>query len=417
MLTENKPELAKTETSAVMPLKIPDFRYLWIGTSLINLGVQFYAVALVWLVLYLTNSGVALGTILTIAAVPRAVAMLLSGALIDRVSPRRVLALSALAKFALTATVTLLLLGNLTNLVLIGAIAGLLGIVDSVIYPASGALTMRLVDKSQLAPANSLMQGSESIANIVGPAAGGVLVGVIGLPATFALNSIIFLIGCLLVWAMRSAKSNHVAPEAAAEPLGKSLLNGFRYGWSRIPIRLSLLVVAMLNFAGLGPVIVGGAILVERRLDGDATMFGILTAAYGVGALVGTIIAGFMGRMKRPGLSLVVLSAWMGVGLIAFGFAPNFWWAFGALAVQGMGVGLGGVFAITWMQSHTEERFAGRITSLLVFFAVATDPFSNAVSGFVAEINLLALYLGAGGLLLATAVVILCNKAAWETES
>lgn len=72
------------------PLRLPHFRNLWIGSGISLLGDQFYLVALPWLVLQLTGSTVALGTVLMTTAVPRAALMLVGGAVIDRFSARRV---------------------------------------------------------------------------------------------------------------------------------------------------------------------------------------------------------------------------------------------------------------------------------------------------------------------------------------
>ena len=71
------------------PMAVPHFRHLWIGITISVLGDQFYLVALPWLVLQLTGSGLALGTILMTAAIPRAALMLVGGAVIDRFSARR----------------------------------------------------------------------------------------------------------------------------------------------------------------------------------------------------------------------------------------------------------------------------------------------------------------------------------------
>ncbi|MCU0474672.1 MAG: hypothetical protein MUC99_00915 [Anaerolineae bacterium] len=134
------------------PLRLPDFRWLWLGGVMVSLGVQFYAVGLVWLVLYLTGSGVQLGGLLTVAAVPRAVSMLLSG----------------LVNGALM-TVGLALLGaGAMSMAALFVIAPLSGLVDATFYPANSALVPRLVSKPQLANANALIQTADTLANIAG---------------------------------------------------------------------------------------------------------------------------------------------------------------------------------------------------------------------------------------------------------
>src|SRR5713226_3608991 len=85
------------------PLSVRNFRLLWIGESISLLGDQFYMIALPWLVLQLTGSALALGTVMALAGIPRAVFMLLGGALVDRFSPRSVMIASNVARLALVA--------------------------------------------------------------------------------------------------------------------------------------------------------------------------------------------------------------------------------------------------------------------------------------------------------------------------
>src|SRR6476619_7013320 len=104
------PEPAAAPAVAVRhPLSRPHFRNLWLGATISLLGDQFYLVALPWLVLQMTGSSLALGTILMTAAIPRAALMLLGGAVTDRLSARRVMITTALTRTVLVGTVVALL--------------------------------------------------------------------------------------------------------------------------------------------------------------------------------------------------------------------------------------------------------------------------------------------------------------------
>src|SRR5580765_8736171 len=83
------------------PLSVRNFRLLWIGEGISLLGDQFYMIALPWLVLQLTGSALALGTIMALASVPRALFMLVGGAFVDRFSPRSVMIASNVARLVL----------------------------------------------------------------------------------------------------------------------------------------------------------------------------------------------------------------------------------------------------------------------------------------------------------------------------
>src|SRR6476659_2763507 len=94
------------------PLSVRNFRLLWIGESISLLGDQFYMIALPWLVLQITGSALALGTVVALSGVPRALFMLIGGALVDRFSPRAVMIASNLSRFVLVALLSVLVLTN-----------------------------------------------------------------------------------------------------------------------------------------------------------------------------------------------------------------------------------------------------------------------------------------------------------------
>src|SRR5262245_47794472 len=106
-------ETAKTEAPSRLrlfaPLAVRDFRFLWLGEGVSILGTQFHLVALPWLVLSLTGSSLALGTVLMAASIPRALFMLGGGALADRFSPRFMMLLSNFGRGVLAALLTSLI--------------------------------------------------------------------------------------------------------------------------------------------------------------------------------------------------------------------------------------------------------------------------------------------------------------------
>src|ERR1700723_318109 len=85
------------------PLRNPNFRLLWAGNTISWTGDQFYLVALPWIILQITGSSIVLGTITMMAAIPRAALMLLGGAVTDRISPRRIMMLTAFSRTLLVA--------------------------------------------------------------------------------------------------------------------------------------------------------------------------------------------------------------------------------------------------------------------------------------------------------------------------
>src|SRR5262249_39660116 len=144
---------------SIHPLRVRDFRLLWIGQSISLLGDQFYLIALPWLVLQLTGNALALGTVLALASVPRALFMLIGGALVDRFSPRTVMFVSNLVRMILVALLALLVLTHNIQLWMLYLFALGFGTADAFFFPADSAMVPRLLEKDQLEMGNTLTQG------------------------------------------------------------------------------------------------------------------------------------------------------------------------------------------------------------------------------------------------------------------
>jgi MFS family permease len=393
------------------PLQLPNFRWLWLGQTFILCASQFWFVALTWLVLQKTGSGFALGTVLMAAAVPRGLFMLIGGAVSDRLPANAVAAVAASINTVLVGLVAVLLFMDVFQLNRLILIAALFGLSEAFLYPAILALLPRLIGKSHLGQANAWMQGSEQITNVIGPAAAGIVMGALGLPIAFAINTGLFAIGSGFIYWVRTRQQEHIIQKVLppAEPRASALmgeiLEGLRYAWKQPAIRISLLLIATINFAILGPIVIGVAELVKVRFGGSATTFGYLQSAYGIGALLGVLIASRLSAIKNLKTPLVLLAYGLGAGLIVLGFVQYAWMASVAIALMGVGGGIVGVLGLTWLQQQTATPMQGRMMSLVMFAAVALDPFSQAISGALTEINLTGLFVVAGIVMLTAALV------------
>jgi MFS family permease len=132
------------------PLSKKSFRFLWLGQSVSILGDQFYFIALTWLTLQLTGSGLALGTVLMAAAIPRAIFMLVGGVLSDKASPRNLMMASNAIRALLVGLFTALVFLGTTQLWHLYVLSVAFGTVDAFFYPASRAIIPKLVDKDEL---------------------------------------------------------------------------------------------------------------------------------------------------------------------------------------------------------------------------------------------------------------------------
>src|SRR5512146_2703073 len=150
-------------------LRIRNFRLLWIGEGISLLGDQFYLIALPWLVLSLTGNALAVGAVLAMAGIPRALFMLVGGALTDRFTPRRLMINSNLGRMILTGLLATLVWTNLIQLWMLYVTALLFGLVDAFFFPAQISIVPKLLDKDQLQAGNAMIQGTAQLSMFVGP--------------------------------------------------------------------------------------------------------------------------------------------------------------------------------------------------------------------------------------------------------
>ncbi|HXD81325.1 MAG TPA: MFS transporter [Candidatus Acidoferrum sp.] len=376
------------------------FRKLWAATTLSLFGDFFSYIALAWLVLQLTGSSLALGTVLVVQALPRAVLMAVGGALADRLSPR----LTMLGSMALRATVVaplaLLVLTGRVQMWEVYAMAVVFGVVDAFFMPARQSILPKVVADHELEPGNAVLNVTAQISVIIGPVLGGVIVAVFGTGWAFAGDAACFALGFLLILWLPAARR---ATAGAAHPdggLGGQIAAGFRYAWADVGLRVTLIVIAVVDFAANGALGVGLPTLAHGRFAAGATGFGILFGAWGVGATAGALGAGFLPPPKRFGWLIVGLCVWLGIGITGVGLVPALLPAALLMGFSGISTGVVNTYAISWLQRRTDPSMQGRVMSLVMLASMGLTPVAYAASGAIANLNPTLLFVIAGGMIL-----------------
>jgi MFS family permease len=400
-------------------LEVGQFRRLWIGAGLSMLADQAFLVALTWLVLGVAGAGVELGTVLAVASIPGIVLMPLGGVISDRFPPTVVLLLSSVVRAGLLCALAILSILDTTDLWHVYALAGGLSAMDALYYPASMATVPATVDEDGLGAANASIQGAEQVSGIAGPAMAAVAVAFVGLGSGLALIALVFLAAAVMFALMVRAAGARTFEGAPGVPVPGSnpdeeregsqgaladLLVGVRYAWRDPIIRTILLILVGINAAMVGPLYVGGATLAERQLGGVGA-FGTLVAAASAGALLGSLAAGSITQVRRRGLTALALTASLGLEVAAFCLVTNLALAIVLALAIGATASFLGVINVSWLQERAEPGLTGRVMSLAVLATMALDPISFALAGVLVEVNLKATFVGAGALLLLTALL------------
>lgn len=413
-------QLGRLERLAQLPLLVPlqrrDYRLVWFGESVSLLGDQFHYVALSWLVLGLTGSGLALGTVLLAASLPRGALLLFGGVLADRISPRTVMLVSNVIRAMITTVIAALVFGSQVQLWQLVVAGVLFGTVDAVFYPAISTIVARLVPTEQLPSANALLQGTQQLMTTVGPALAGIAVAIIGIGAAFAIDAVSFAVAAIALWLIRQggvalpvARDVAGEPAAAQEPRGehppvlRALVEGTRAVLGDPAMRVLVILSTAFNVAFTGPVVVGLPFLVQVRFGGDASMLGLLLAAFGAGSVAGIVLVGSLPRPRSLGRLVLGIGAGLGIGLAAIGVAP---WqvCLVVLLLVGAGVGYLNVSIISWAQARTEPHLLGRTMSFLMLGSVVAAPLSLGLAGLLVDASATAMFVLAGGLVVAVCV-------------
>ena len=376
------------------------FRKLWAATTLSLFGDFFSYIALAWLVLQLTGSSLALGSVLVAQALPRAALMAVGGALADRLSPRLTMLGSMGLRAVFVAPLALLVLAGRVQMWEVYVIAVVFGIVDAFFLPARTSILPRIVSDHELEPANALMNVTMQASVVLGPVLGGLIVAAFGIGWAFAGDAACFGLGFLFVlWLPAAART----ADGAAHPdggLGGQIAAGFRYAWADIGIRVTLIVIAVIDFAANGALGVGLPTLAHGRFAAGASGLGILLGAWGVGATAGALGAGLRPPPKRFGWLIVLLCVWLGIGIGVIGFLPSLLPAALLMGLSGVGTGVINTYGLSWLQRRTDPGMQGRVMSLVMLASMGLTPLGYAASGAVAQVNPTLLFTIAGGMML-----------------
>lgn len=410
--------LPSKPSSTTAVLKNYNFCMLWIGQGTSLLGDTFFMIALPWLVLKLTDDPLALGTILALMGIPRALFMLVGGAVTDRFSARGIMLASDLLRLALTLLLAILIFSGGLQLWILYLLALLFGVISGFFTPASAAMLPLLVQPEELAPANSIYQGTAYLTSFIGPVLAGGLIALFahagaaksvaeltGIAAAVAVDAFTFVVSVITLLLMRWQGLPN-PPSSASSSLLESIREGIRFAWRDDLLRTLFILMVAANFLVTGPLLVGIPVLANSRLAGGAAAYGTIVGAYGGGNLLGVLLATrvILALGKRMSVFIIAVVVSFGVVLSLLGLVRSTPLAFALLLVMGIGNGVLSIALITFLQRQTPKEMLGRVMSLVMLAGVGLVPVSQALVGGLINLNLTGLFVGAGVLMLLVSV-------------
>lgn len=422
----------------LQPLVVRHFRLLWLGQSIALLGDSFYYVNMAWLVLELTGSGAALSGVLMTAAIPRAVLMLASGAVTDRFSSRAVLFATNSMRAALAAVLAALIFFDAAQVWFLYMASFVFGVAGAFFFPALFAAVPGLLGEDRLKAGNGLVESSSQFAQLVGPSIAGVLVAVTGVGSALAVESAAFVFAITMLMLMggfagaggtqtypSDTDSGTDGPSDAAGATGtheevrqkpdhrgifSSMGEALVYAWGDPLLRIMLAMIAVINLSISGTVQVGIPWLASQGFGAGAAALGVMLSMWGGGAVLGSLVAGLLDRLRYLGWGMIAVTAILGLGIVLLGLAPNAVIASALVFGMGCSVGLVNVVLLSWLQQRSETSMMGRMMSLVTLAAFGMGPISLGLAGVLLEFNPVAMFAGAGAMLLIAAIVAAGNR-------
>jgi MFS family permease len=372
-------------------LAIPNYRRYIAGQSISLIGTWMQMAAQSWLVLTLTNSATTLGLIVALQTLPVLLLGPYGGVIADRVDKRRLMVILQIAMGVQALILGVLTITGSVRLWEIGALAALLGLNNAFENPARQSFMLEMVGPESLRNAVSLNSVLVNVARVIGPAVAGVLIATVGEGLCFLLNAASFV---AVVASLTTLDLTAISPSPTSGREPGQLREGLRYVRRTPELGVPLLMMALAGCLAY-EFQVTLPVMARQGLHAGATAYGFMTAAMGVGAVVGGL---FVATKGKTGLAPLVMAATaFGIVLLAAGLAPN-------LAVELFALALAGGASIAFMstgnstlQLTAAPTMRGRVMSLWFVAFQGSTPIGGPIIGWVmAEFGARA-GLGVGG--------------------
>jgi MFS family permease len=390
-----------------------NYRLFWGGQLVSVVGAWMQQVAQGWLVLQLTGEPVALGLVAAAQFAPVLVLGLFGGVIADTWPKRRTLIATQTGAMVLAFALWALTASGRVEVWHVVVLALGLGVVNAIDMPTRQAFSIEMVGRRDVGNAVALNSAMFNGARVIGPAVGGLVIGAFGIATAFLLNGISFLavIGGLLL--MREADLRARPTLARPSSMGEvfeNLSEGLRYVAQTRVVLLAVTVVGLvatfgMNFTVLIPP------LARDVLGSDASGFGFLMAAAGLGSFVAALVIAFTGRTGPRVIGVGALL--LGLAELVLGGSRIFGLSLVAMFAAGLG-GLGmAITANTVIQLSVPDRLRGRVMSVYTTVFAGSTPFGGLAMGAVASAVGAAVALAIGG---AVSAIIGVLALAWINQ-
>lgn len=384
-----------------------NYRLFFAGQGVSLIGTWMTRIATGWLVFRLAqiDPALELGLVSFVGQAPTFFLGPVAGALVDRWDRHRTLIVTQVLALIQSSLLAVVAFSEQSGVAIIGEIMALSlfqGLINAFDMPARQSFLVEMVDRREDLP-NAIALNSSLVngARLVGPSLAGVLIALVGEGWCFFIDAVSYLAVVAALLAMQVAPRARPLP---AGPMWREVSEGFRYAFGFPPIRSLLLLLALVGFMGM-PYTVLLPIFAADQLGGGPATLGFLSAASGVGALIGALYLASRQTVLGLGPRIVLATTVFGVALVGLALSQVLWLSLLLTLLVGMGMMVQMAASNTILQTIVEEEMRGRVMSFYSMAFMGTAPFGSLAAGAFAGL------IGASGTVMVGGIVCVLGAA------
>jgi len=387
--------LSKTLTD-IRPLQSSaDYRRLWAGNTISQLGQQMTAVTIAIQVWALTHSTFAVGLVGLFALGPLIVFGLYGGAVADAVDRRKVALVASGGLWLLSLALVVQAAAGLGSTTVLYVIVAAQSGCFAVNNPTRAAIVPRLISADLLPAANALNSASFNLGFTLGPLLGAFAISTGGYTFAYGIDAITFTAALYALYRLPPIPPQPSEGAPVGRPGLRSVVEGLAFLKNAPNVRMTFIVdlfaMVLAQPRALFPAVAGGF------FGGGVRTIGLLQAAPAIGSLLAFLFSGWVGKVRRQGVAIAVSVVVYGAAVLAFGFARALWLGVALLAMSGAADMISSAYRSTILQVAAPDNLRGRLQGVFTVVVAGGPRLGDFVAGSAAALTTPTLALAAGG--------------------
>jgi len=395
----------------IRPLRVVAYRRMWIGNGVSYFGFQFTSVAVPVEMFAITHSSAWVGLLGVAGLVPLMIFGLWGGAAADVVDRRRLLLISSSVAWISTLGFLVQALLGMDNPILLLGLTAVQSAGFAISSPARQAIIPRIVPRDLIPAANTLAYTTTTAGGVLGPLAAGLIFGAwstgAGVVVAYAVDAVLFTITFWATWRLPPIPPM-ILDEGAERPTAgvRGIVDGLRFLASK-PVLLMSFGVDIIAMVFAMPRALFPEVA-EDRFGGGAAV-GWLFAAIAMGSVLGGLTSGWIGRVKRQGVALIIAVVVWGLAVGFSGFARSLWLIVLLLAVGGAADLVSAVYRQSILQTFAPDRLRGRLQGVFTVVVAGGPRLGDLRAGATADLTGATGSWAGGGFVAAGLAVVLAS--------